>query len=80
MFKILFKFPRVYFTLKLWRVFSLDVGWFASGISSVWKFGPELTVEKIVGEANPWTAYYCALKFNAFEHELLISAGVSTIE
>ena len=81
MFKVLFKFPRLYLTLKLFgRTFSLDVGWFASGTSSVWKFGPEFMVEKMVGEASPWTAYYCGLTVSAFAHEFLILAGVSDID
>ncbi len=80
MFKVLFKFPRIYFTLKVWRVFSLDVGWFASGTTSAWKFGPEFTVEKLAGEATPWTAYYCGLTIHAFEHEFLILAGMSNID
>jgi hypothetical protein len=81
MFRVLFKFPRIYFTLKLFgRTFSLDIGWFWSDIMSDWAFGPRFTAEKITCGDGDWTSYYCALGFFAFEHEFLISVGMSDVD
>ncbi len=81
MFKVLFKFPRLYLTLKFFgRVFSFDIGWFWADSGSDWSFGPEFTVQKIAGESTPYTTYYCSLGFLAFQHEFLISVGMSDID